>query len=49
MRLYFIAALTDFVQVLFLFAATRYIAEHQLDAMPLGILGACNFVAYAAS
>ena len=49
MRLYFIAALTDFLQVLFLFAATRYIAEHQQDAMPLGILGACNFVAYAVS
>ena len=49
MRLYVIAALTDFVQALFLFAATRYIAEYQEGAMPLGILGACNFVAYAVS
>lgn len=49
MRLYVIAALTDFVQALFLFAATRYIAEYQQGAMPLGILGACNFVAYAVS
>lgn len=49
MRLYVIAALTDFVQALFLFAATRYIAEYQQGAMPLGVLGACNFVAYAAS
>lgn len=49
MRLYLIAALTDFVQALFLFTATRYIAEYQEGAMPLGILGACNFVAYAVS
>lgn len=47
MRLYLIAALTDLVQALFLFTATRYIAEYQEGAMPLGVLGACNFVAYA--
>jgi MFS family permease len=49
MRLYLIAALTDFVQVLFIFTATRYIAEYQEGAMPLGVLGACNFLAYAVS
>ena len=49
MRLYLIAALTDFVQALFIFTATRYIAEYQEGAMPLGVLGACNFLAYAVS
>ena len=49
MRLYVIAAVTDFVQALFIFAATRYIAEHHQSAMSLGVLGACNFLSYALS
>jgi DHA1 family multidrug resistance protein-like MFS transporter len=49
MRLYLISAITDFVQALFIFTATRYLAEQQPGSMSLGVLGACNFLSYALS
>jgi len=49
MRLYLISAVTDFVQALFIFTATRYLAEQQPGSMSLGVLGACNFLSYALS
>lgn len=49
MRLYLIAATTDFVQALFIFTATRYLAEHEPGSGSLGVLGACYFLSYALS
>ena len=48
MLLYLIAALGDFVQMLFLFTVTRYLAEQIGDTMQLGIVGGCLSLTYAA-
>ena len=47
MQLYLIAALTDFIQSLFLFTATRYLAEQVGDALQLGIVGGSLSLTYA--
>ncbi len=48
MLLYLIAALGDFVQMLFLFTLTRYLAEQFGDTMQLGIVGGSLSLTYAA-
>ena len=48
MLLYLIAALGDFVQMLFLFTLTRYLAEQIGDTMQLGIVGGSLSLTYAA-